>query len=132
MTSVEEKIEEILGLGERVQKNYERMFACLELADDMFCEASQDGFFTWLNGAWERTLGWNREELLAKPWLDFVHRDDVEETVMAAEVMKAKGLASFKNRYRCKNGSYRLLRWKTLKWEDGIAYAMAKDITDTQ
>ena len=41
---------------------------------------SVDGYFTELNPAWERWLGWTREELMAEPFISFVHPDDVEAT----------------------------------------------------
>jgi PAS domain-containing protein len=47
-----------------------------ELAGDLLGTATFDGRFTHLNGAWERCLGWTREELTARPFLDFIHPDD--------------------------------------------------------
>ena len=48
----------------------------LNLSYDLICIAGMDGYFKYLNPAWERTLGYTREELLSKPFLDFIHPDD--------------------------------------------------------
>ena len=55
----------------------ERWFS---MANVMLATASLDGHFTRLNQAWETTLGWTREELMAKPYGDFIHPDDRERT----------------------------------------------------
>ena len=43
------------------------------------------GFTRWLFHAsepsWERTLGWTAEQLMAVPFITFVHPDDVDETL---------------------------------------------------
>jgi len=58
-------------------------------------------YFLRLNPAWERTLGIPRQELLSKPWLDFVHPDDRDATVGArATVVDDTALTSFENRYQ--------------------------------
>jgi PAS domain S-box-containing protein len=54
-----------------------------EMSIDLLCIAGLDGFFKRLNPAWTETLGFSAEELKAKPWLSFVHPDDVEATVGA-------------------------------------------------
>ena len=47
---------------------------------DMLCIAGTDGYFKRVNPAWENTLGFTRDELLARPYVDFIHPDDREET----------------------------------------------------
>jgi PAS domain S-box-containing protein len=79
-----------------------------EMSVDMLCIAGFDGHFKRLNPAWERTLGWSIEEMLSRPWLEFVHPDDVQSTIEAGEQLLAgQTIFVFENRYRCKDGSYR-------------------------
>ncbi|MEA2413336.1 MAG: hypothetical protein QOC77_3897 [Thermoleophilaceae bacterium] len=103
-----------------------------ELSVDMLGTASLDGYFTRLNPAWEQTLGWTREELMAEPFVAFVHPDDVEATlgrsVMLAEP-DSPTVATFENRYRTRAGEYRALQWTTIA-DDGVIYFVAKDVTD--
>ena len=62
----------------RAEEELDRFFT---LSLDLLCVANFDGYFVRLNPAWERMLGIPREELLATPWLDFVHPDDREATI---------------------------------------------------
>ena len=108
------------------------MFFTLSL--DMVCIADRRGYFTRVNPAFEITLGYKPEELTARPFLDFVHPDDVPATL--AEMGKlAQGhpTISFQNRYRCKDGSYKWLSWRAQPTPDGARqYAIARDVTDQQ
>lgn len=101
------------------------------LCQDMLCIAGTDGFFRRLNPAWTRTLGWSEEELLAAPYLDFVHPDDREATVREASAIAAGHVTvSFDNRYRCRDGSYKWLQWTSVLFiEDQQIYATARDVT---
>jgi hypothetical protein len=75
----------------------ERWFS---MANVMLATSSLDGRFTRLNQAWETTLGWSREELMSKPYVEFTHPDDVKRTFETAGVL-LDGLASvvdFENR----------------------------------
>jgi PAS domain S-box-containing protein len=94
--------------------------------------AGFDGRFRRLNPAWTETLGWTLEELQAKPFLDFVHPDDVGLTLAEMDRLEngAESL-EFENRYLCKDGSYRWLAFKSRPdVEAGVIYTAALDVTD--
>ncbi|MDQ3612067.1 MAG: PAS domain-containing protein, partial [Actinomycetota bacterium] len=95
-----------------------------ELAIDMLGTASTDGYFTELNPAWERTLDWTPEELMAEPYISFVHPDDVDTTIEQAARLAKPGnpsLVAFENRYRTRDGDYRSLLW-TAVGQEGVVY----------
>ncbi len=102
------------------------------LSNDMLCIAGYDGYFQRLNPAWEITLGFTAADLVAKPYLEFVHPEDREATVAEAQKL-ASGAQTihFENRYLCKNGSYKWLLWNATPSQQRRAiYAAARDITD--
>jgi PAS domain S-box-containing protein len=114
------------------QRELDRFFT---LSLDLLCIAGVDGRFKRLNPAFERVLGFSREELLAQPFAAFVHPDDVGRTVREAERLALEGTdtVAFVNRYRAKDGTYRTLQWNTAPDpESGLLYAAARDITEEQ
>ena len=103
-----------------------------ELDLDLLCVAGFDGRFRRLNPAWTETLGHSREELLGRPFIDLVHPDDVDATLAELERLKdGHRTLRFENRYRTADGGYRTLLWNARPFpEDGVIYAIARDITD--
>jgi PAS domain S-box len=108
--------------------NEDRFFA---VSLDMLCQLGFDGYFKRLNPAWERTLGFTIEELLSRPFIEFVHPDDRERTLEQNARVRAGGQAlGFENRYLCKDGSYRWFLWNaTPEAGDQVIYSVARDIT---
>jgi PAS domain S-box-containing protein len=97
---------------------------------DLLCIANTDGYFLRLNPAWEAILGYKREELMAKRFLDFVHPEDLVSTQGALSVLASQQkLVDFENRYRAKDGSYRWLEWSCAP-AGSLIYAAARDITE--
>jgi len=98
---------------------------------DMVCVATPDGYFKKLNNSWQEVLGYSNEELLSKPYLEFVHPDDRNKTAdVAADLSSQHPVFQFTNRYRCKDGSYKWLEWVSAPSEDGVVYAVARDVTE--
>lgn len=102
----------------------------LRLSSDLFCILGQDGYFQPLNPAWETVLGWTQQELRSRPWIEFVHPDDVDVTLCAKTRCLQEDFVEYENRYRHKNGSYCWLSWRVSQEKDGFSYAVAKDITE--
>lgn len=103
-----------------------------EMSLDMLCIADTDGYFRRLNAAWQTTLGFTQEELSAVPYVEFVHPDDRASTLAeAARLRVGMDTVSFENRYRCKDGTYKWLRWCAhADFDTGLVYAVARDITE--
>ncbi|HEX4805004.1 MAG TPA: sensor domain-containing diguanylate cyclase [Conexibacter sp.] len=103
-----------------------------DLTRDLLCTATFHGRFVHLNGAWEDCLGWTREELMARPFLDFVHPDDRAQTeAEAARALHGEGSLRFTNRYATKDGRWRAIEWRS--WIDSerrLIHAAARDVTD--
>ena len=97
---------------------------------DLLCIADTEGNFIKTNKAWEDILGYSCAELNSKKFLEFVHPDDIQATL---EVMKTldsgNKVLQFVNRYRCKDGSYRYIEWRSHP-KGHLIYAAARDITE--
>ena len=101
------------------------------LSLDMLCISDFEGQFKRVNPAWEHVLGIPTKELLSKPYIEFVHPDDVQATIREAKRIDEGATAiSFENRYRCADGSYKWLLWNaTPNMNQKLVYAVARDIT---
>jgi PAS domain S-box-containing protein len=113
---------------------YNQLDRFFELSLDMMCVACTDGYFKRVNPAFTQVLGWSGEEMLARPFLDFVHPDDYAATLQEVERQLAYGekVMNFENRYRHKDGSYRVFSWVSVLGDDGLIYATARDITESR
>jgi PAS domain S-box-containing protein len=102
------------------------------LSPDLLCVATLDGHFLRLNPAWTDVLGFSEAELLASPFIDFVHPDDRAASLEAVAALTAgSSLINFENRYRARDGSYRWLEWVAAPSVDqGVIYGAARDVTD--
>jgi PAS domain S-box-containing protein len=112
----------------RIQDELDRLF---NLSLDLLCVAGIDGYFKHINPAFERVLGYSREELLSRSFVEFVHPDDRPGTVDEMErLVQGLPVVDFQNRYLAKDGDYRWLAWRSTPAQGtGLVYAVARDIT---
>ncbi|MDZ8025374.1 MAG: ATP-binding protein [Nostoc sp. DedQUE11] len=95
------------------------------LSTDLFCIIATDGCYYQVNPAWEKVLGWKPENLIGHPWLEFLHPEDIAINQLPRE---PKLSWRWDNRYLHKDGSYRWLSWSLSTDEQGLIYAIGKDI----
>lgn len=117
------KYEDEIRLRTQELKNF---FDC---AIDLLCIANTEGYFLKLNKEWENVLGYTISDLENKKFLDFVHPDDMDSTLETLQTLSEQNnILNFVNRYRCKNGDYRWIEWRSSP-QGNIIYASARDIT---
>jgi hypothetical protein len=95
--------------------------------------AGLDGHFKRVSAGYQRLLGWTEEELLSRPFFEFVHPDDLG--MLGASIQGvAEGPTEVVNqeiRARCKDGTYRWLMGSYRPvLDEGLIYGMAVDITE--
>lgn len=104
-----------------------------DLSLDLLCIATMDGTFVRLNPQWERTLGFGIKELEGRKFIEFVHPDDIQATMDTMKTLAGNNeVINFVNRYRCKDGTYRWIEWRSSPFEGRLIYAAARDITENK
>jgi len=104
-----------------------RLFA---MSPDLLAAAGFDGLLKQFNDAWEHQLGWSREELEGKPYLELVHPEDRDATV--AEIGKlAQGqtITEYVCRILGRDGSVRWIAWSGGPGDEAF-YIVGRDVSD--
>jgi len=97
---------------------------------DLLCIADLEGHFIKTNNSWGEILGYSTDELSKRHFLDFVHPEDRQATLEAMAILvRGDAVLHFTNRYRCKDGSYRHIEWRS-RPKGNLIYASARDVTE--
>jgi PAS domain S-box-containing protein len=101
---------------------------------DLVCIADFNAYYKEVNPAFTKVLGYSRKELLSRPFVDFVHPEDLEKTYAEVQFLTNNNpTLDFENRYITKNGNLVYLQWKAnLNSSNNLIYAIARDITETR
>ncbi|MGB3202698.1 MAG: PAS domain-containing protein [Nodosilinea sp.] len=113
------------------EQEREKFFA---VSSDLQVVTGSDGYFRWVSPSFERVLGWTAAEMTSQPWTEFLHPDDINQTVLEAEnLFEGQETFAFENRYRHKDGSYRWLLWRAQP-DSGqhLLYGVAVEITESK
>lgn len=103
----------------------------LDQSVDLACVAGFDGCFRETTGDWWGLLGWNPDDLLARPLIEFVHEDDAAETLAQFEALRdTTAVARFQNRFQAADGTTRWLLWTAVGVPDEHVFrAVVRDLT---
>jgi PAS domain S-box-containing protein len=114
-----------------LQENEEHLQKILDQSLDVICTANRDGIFINTSAACNRLWGYTREELIGKPFFEFVFEEDREKTIaVTRDIISGKEITNFENCYKHKNGTLVSMHW-VARWDEGsqLIYAIARDIT---
>lgn len=91
-----------------------------------------NGIIRHVNPAWTQALGWSMEELVNSSRDLIIHPDDLPKTLEAREELnESDKTLIITNRYRHKNGSYRIIRWNAISFrERGLIFVSGRDETE--
>jgi len=127
---VSQNLIELRALTEILKEKHETSDAFFDMALDPLAIVNLDCVFKKMNKAWEKVLGWTIDELISTPIVKFVHPEDVTSTCVAFKALIDAGtqVSYFRNRYLCKDGSYKILCWTAqIDKESGSIYAVVRD-----
>jgi two-component system cell cycle sensor histidine kinase/response regulator CckA len=117
-----------------LRESEERYRRLVETAPDVIYSLSEDGTITTLNPAFEKITGWSRDECLGKPFMPFVHPDDLPRAVETFQrVLRGETPASYELRILSKSGEYLVGEFiSTPQMRDGKVIGelgIARDVT---
>lgn len=100
-------------------------------APDIIAVSGFDGYFKRLNPAASNILGYTIEELLSRPYLDFIHPDFVQSTnEVKNSLPELTEPGYFENCYISKSGKQVWLSWTYQPLQaESLIFSVAKDIT---
>jgi PAS domain S-box-containing protein len=122
----DEVVSQIVQRQKSIEKDkLERLF---NISIDLICIANMDGYFKKINPAFTSTLGWTMEEMLAKPFVEFIHPDDIATSQAQMDKLKnGEKTIDYESRLKVKNGGYVVIRWvATPDIETGELYAIGR------
>ena len=125
-------LEIYLGAEIRRKQLEQELNQIFNFAPDIIVIAGLNGYFKKLNPAASELLEYSLEELMARPYMEFVHPEDVNKTVEEVNQLNSgRTIFYFENRYLTKSGKIKWLAWTcTPSPEEEVIFAVAKDITE--
>jgi PAS domain S-box-containing protein len=111
------------------EPSFEEIFT---LSLDLLCIGGLDGYFKRVNPAFEQAFGYSSQELLSRPFLEFVHPHDQARSRDAFEqLIRGQDVVLLENRNVRADGSTLWLEWSARPMPgEPIFYGAGHDISD--
>lgn len=107
-----ERIAFLEAQNQTLQESLRSTTIFFERSTELLSIISFDGLFKVISPAWTHLLGYEQDEMLNQPFVNFMHPDDIDGSLAAIErIMQGETIQGYENRYRAKDGSYRTLLW---------------------
>jgi PAS domain S-box-containing protein len=117
------------GIASTWEPSFEETFT---LSLDLQCIGGLDGYFKRVNPAFVQAFGHSSDELLSRPFLDFVHPEDRERSAAALErLTRGLEVTGFENRNLRVDGSILWIEWSARPVPgERLFYGVGRDATD--
>ena len=100
-------------------------------AKELLCITQKDGLFRRVNPAFEELLGYEENEIIGNPLVEFTHPDDRQEVLNHFEKLKNGEATGFDVRCRKQDNSYVWLEWNAhYDIETDHIFLVARDVTE--
>ncbi len=133
ITEQSRAVAELRELSEKLEHEVERRTLerdrIWNVSEDLLAVSNFDGYFTSLNPAWTRLLGWTEDEIKSMHVSELRHPDDAAHTEAARRQLdEGVPTVRMENRFRHKDGTWRWLQW-TMTEDDGLIYVAGRHVT---
>jgi PAS domain S-box-containing protein len=101
-----------------------------QVSQELLVTALPDGTIERVNPMWTTLLGYGEDEIVGSKFMDYVHPEDLNATLVAfAGILDSPLTIPYEYRFRHRDGSYRWLSW-TGAFDEGKVHAAGRDLTD--
>jgi PAS domain S-box-containing protein len=119
-------IDDAVIAREERKRDHDRLW---QISQELMVVRDMAGRIISANPSASRILGWPPDELVGASIYDLLHPDDIGATVRTVSAqLEEQGILSVRNRYRCKDGSYRTIDWRGALHE-GHVHSVGRDVT---
>ncbi|WP_338469001.1 ATP-binding protein [Sphingomonas sp. gentR] len=121
-----------LILEQRVEERTAERDRVWQLTNDLMATARLDGYLIQVNPAWTRLLGWTEEQLLTRPFVEFVDAADHAETAsVVARLAAGEIVTGFVDHVLASDGSARTIMWTAVPDAGSdLFYIIGRDLTE--
>ena len=126
---------ERLSAESSLRDSEQRYQDLVESMEDVLCFVEPDGRVASLNQAFERRLGWKREEWVGKHFSEFVHPDDIARAAaVQQQILQGATSAAAEFRIRDSSGGWRVGEFRASGRRVGGAFVgtigVGRDVTE--
>jgi PAS domain S-box-containing protein len=101
-----------------------------QLSQELLVVCDFEGLITAVNPAVTRILGWAEDEFAGHNILAFIHAEDLDRSrVQLGRLTEGQPMQGFENRFRAKDGGYRVIAWAGVP-EAGRIHSIGRDMTE--